>query len=146
MVFIAEIYDRLSPEPLQGDDLKRYYVDSFAGRGDNPMISLKRLLRSKPDGKFQILFSGYRGCGKSTELNKLQREISDDFIGLNFSAVKELDPVNINYVELFVLAMEKLFDVVGTNHIRINPQLFESVRQWSRSAEIENIRELTGEA
>ena len=146
MVSIAEIYDRLSPEPLQGDDLKRYYVDSFAGRGDNPMISLKRLLRSKPDGKFQILFSGYRGCGKSTELNKLQREISDDFIGLNFSAVKELDPVNINYVELFVLAMEKLFDVVGTNHIRINPQLFESVRQWSRSAEIENIRELTGEA
>ncbi|MFZ4525379.1 MAG: P-loop NTPase fold protein [Chlorobium sp.] len=146
MVSIAEIYDRLSPEPLQGDDLQRYYVDSFAGRGDNPMISLKRLLLGKPDGKLQILFSGYRGCGKSTELNKLQREISDDFIGLNFSAVKELDPVNINYVELFVLAMEKLFDVVGTNHIRINPQLFESVRQWSRSAEIENIRELTGEA
>ena len=44
MVSIAEIYDRLSPEPLQGDDLQRYYVDSFAGRGDNPMISLKRLL------------------------------------------------------------------------------------------------------
>ncbi len=146
MVSIAEIYDRLSPEPLQGDDLKRYYVDSFAGRGDNPMISLKRLLQSKPDGKLQILFSGYRGCGKSTELNELQREISDDFIVLNFSVLKDLDPVNINYVELFVIAMEKLFDVVDKHNIRINPQLFASVSEWSHSVEIEKITKLTGDA
>lgn len=110
------------------------------------MISLKRLLQNKPNGKLQILFSGYRGCGKSTELNKLQQELSNDFIVLNFSVLDELDPVSLNYVELFIITMEKLFEVVGTYHININPQMFEIVRQWSSSKEIEDIRELTGEA
>ena len=146
MVPLSSVYERFSLDALAGDELDSYYVDAFEGRGGNPIKSLKRRLLDKPDGKLQILFSGYRGCGKSTELNKLQREISDDFIVLNFSVLKELDPVNINYVELFVITMEKLFDVVGQYNIRINPQLFKSVSEWSRSAEIEDIRRLTGEA
>jgi len=146
MVSIIDIYDRLSTEPLQGAELEKYYVDAFKGRGDNPMLSLKRLLQRQANGKLQILFSGYRGCGKSTELNKLQQEISHEFIVLNFSALKELDPVNINYVELFIITMEKLFEAVNDYHLAINQHLFESIRQWSNSTEIERIRELTGEA
>jgi len=146
MTDISSIFNRLSIEPLHGDELDSYYVDAFRGRGDNPVMSLKRRLLGDPNGKQQILFSGYRGCGKSTELNKLQREIGDGFIVLNFSVLKELDPVNINYVELFVITMEKLFDVVGRYEITINPQLFRSITAWSRTAEIEKIRVLTGEA
>ena len=146
MVTLSSVYERLSTDALNGDELDSYYVDAFEGRGDNPIISLKRRLNDKPEGKLQILFSGYRGCGKSTELNKLQREISDDFIVLNFSVREELDPVNINYVELFVITMEKLFGVVGEYNIRINPQLFKSISEWSHTAEIEKIRVLTGEA
>ncbi|MGB7510142.1 MAG: hypothetical protein WBP54_02510 [Pelodictyon phaeoclathratiforme] len=78
MADISEIYELLSPEPLSGEGLDTYYVDAFKGRGDNPVMSLQRRLFVKPDGKLQILFSGYRGCGKSTELNKLQREISGE--------------------------------------------------------------------
>ena len=146
MVPLSSVYERFSLDALSGDELDSYYVDAFEGRGGNPIKSLKRQLLNKPGGDLQILFSGYRGCGKSTELNKLQREISDDFVVLNFSVLKELDPVNINYVELFVITMEKLFDVVSQYNIRINPQLFKSVSEWSRSAEIEEIRQLTGEA
>ena len=145
MVPISSIYERLSSDPLSGDELDSYYVDAFKGRGDNPVMSLRRRLLDKPDGKLQILFSGYRGCGKSTELNKLQREISGDFIVLNFSVLKDLDPVNINYVELFVITMEKLFDVVGEYNIRINPQLLKSIGEWSCTAEIQEITKFTGE-
>ncbi|ABL65910.1 P-loop NTPase fold protein [Chlorobium phaeobacteroides] len=143
---LSAIYERLSTEPLKGDELDSYYVDAFEGRGDNPVMSLKRRLLDKPGGKLQILFSGYRGCGKSTELNKLQHDIRDDFIVLNFSIREELDLVNINYVELFVITMEKLFEVVGSYNIDINPQLYKSVSEWSRTVEIEKIRLLTGEA
>jgi len=143
---LSAIYKRLSTGALEGDELDSYYVDAFEGRGDNPVMSLKRRLLDNPGGKLQILFSGYRGCGKSTELNKLQQEISNDFIVLNFSIREELDLVNLNYVELFVITMEKLFDVVAEYNIRINPQLFKSVSEWSRTVEIEKIRVLTGEA
>lgn len=143
---LSAIYQRLSTGALEGDELDSCYVDAFEGRGDNPVMSLKRRLLNNPGGKLQILFSGYRGCGKSTELNKLQQEISNDFMVLNFSIREELDLVNLNYVELFVITMEKLFDVVAEYNIRINPQLFKSVSEWSRTVEIEKIRVLTGEA
>ena len=146
MVPLSSVYERFSLDALSGDELDSYYVDVFEGRGGNPIKSLKRQLLNKPGGDLQILFSGYRGCGKSTELNKLQREISGDFIVLNFSVLKELDPVNINYVELFVTTMEKLFNIVETHNIRINPQLLKSIGDWSSTAEIEKIRVLTGEA
>ncbi len=143
---LSAIYKRLSTGALEGDELDSYYVDAFEGRGDNPVMSLKRRLLDNPGGKLQILFSGYRGCGKSTELNKLQQEISNDFMVLNFSIREELDLVNLNYVELFVITIEKLFDVVAEYNISINPQLFKSVSEWSRTVEIEKIRALTGEA
>ena len=143
---LSAIYKRLSTDALEGDELDSYYVDAFEGRGDNPVMTLKRRLLDNPGGKLQILFSGYRGCGKSTELNKLQQEISNEFIVLNFSIREELDLVNLNYVELFVITMEKLFDVVAEYNIIINPQLFKSVTEWSRTVEIEKIRVLTGEA
>jgi hypothetical protein len=146
MVSLYEIHDRLSPEPLKAESLDKYYVDVYEGRGDQPIKSLKRLLENKPEGKLQVLFSGYRGCGKSTELNKLQKEISDKFIVMNYSVIRELDPVSLNYVELIVTTMEKLFETVVDNKLRINPDLFKSISAWSQSAEIEKIRELTGEA
>ena len=84
MTDLFSVYDKLSPEPLQEKDLD-CYVDTYQGRGGvRPVSTLKRLLGYNregilPDGKLpdrelQILFSGYKGCGKSTELNKLQYE------------------------------------------------------------------------
>ncbi len=42
MADISEIYELLSPEFLSGEGLDTSYVDAFAGRGDNPVLSLKK--------------------------------------------------------------------------------------------------------
>ncbi len=144
---LSSIFSRLSTNALEQEGLDDYYVDVSRGRGErgyNPIDVLKLRLDNNPGGKLQILFSGYRGCGKSTELNKLQQKISADFFVLNFSVLEDLDLVNINYVELFVIIMEKLFNLVAEHHIRVKPSLFASIREWSRTAEIQKITELTG--
>lgn len=146
MADLSTVYEKLSPEPLKDAMIDEFYVDAIAGRGDDPVKTLKRHLLKDPAGKQQILFSGYRGCGKSTELNKMAKEIARDMIVLNYSALSELDPMTISYVELFVITMEKLFDISDKYHFAIRPELLRSVNAWRQSAEIEKIRELTTEA
>ncbi|MFM9949982.1 MAG: P-loop NTPase fold protein [Saprospiraceae bacterium] len=143
MADLSIVYDRMSADPLDGADLKAYYINLFAGRGDNPILPLKRRLENSPAGKLQILFSGYRGCGKSTELNKLKSEIQHEFIVLHYSVLHELDPININYVELFIITMEKLFGVAETEKVPISNSLLRSVQAWVESEEIQKVRDLS---
>lgn len=139
------IHQALSLEPLRGENMEQYYVDLFNARGDNPVKSLRRRLNADPRGKLQILFSGYRGCGKSTELNKLKTEIENDFIVLSFSILQELDPVNINYVELVMLTMEKLFEVAEAKKLSIDPKLLKTIQNWLNTEEIQKVKAVSAE-
>lgn len=141
---LVNLDDFLSPYPLEGENLKRFYVELEEGRGDNPKLYLEDILRNNPMGKQQLLFSGYRGCGKSTELNKLQELIADDFITVSYSVLQEFNPTNINYVELFIIVMEKLFKMAETEQIEIRASLLQSIKDWVDSEEIKKVQELAG--
>jgi broad-specificity NMP kinase len=130
--------------PLSGETLK-YYTDLFVARGDNPIMTLKRRLDSSPNGKLQILFSGYRGCGKSTELNKLAKQIEQDFVVLNLQVLKELDPININYVEIFILTMEKLCKAAEKFEIDVSDHFLDSIKGWVNSEEVQKIRSFSAD-
>jgi hypothetical protein len=138
MQSLEAIRTLLEPFPLEGETLE-YYIDLFNARGENPIAPLKRILTNNPLGHRQILFSGYRGCGKSTELNRLISEIEGDFIVMKLNLLKELDPVNLNYVEIIILMMEKLFEAVKENKIKVSKKFLDSIQAWVNSEEIEKI-------
>ena len=75
----------------------------------------------------------------------MAQRIADRILVLNYS-VKELDQITLNYVELFVLAMEKLFALSHDNGISIQQALLDSVNVWRRSTEIEKVRELAADS
>lgn len=142
---LNSIHSRLSANPLSSPkEIEKFYIDLFESRGDNPIKSLKRKLINDASGELQILFSGYRGCGKSTELNKLKTEIQNEFMVLNFSVLQELDPFNINYIELITLTMEKLFKEADEQKISVRKALLESINAWLNTEEIEKIRTYGG--
>ena len=109
---LEEVYDYFQNKPISLDDFDKFYVNADKGRGRLTYTRLRRRLENDPDGSLKILFAGHKGCGKTTELVRLQKYIEKDFIVLNFSVVKELDILNINYIELFIVTMEKLFSFV----------------------------------
>ncbi|MBF0395203.1 MAG: hypothetical protein HQK78_00350 [Desulfobacterales bacterium] len=125
----------ISPEEF--DEL---YINADAGRGDRVFDRLKLLLSNNIEGSLKILLAGHRGCGKTTELIRLQKYIDNDFIILNFSVAKELDMLNIHYIELFIVAMEKLFLFVQKNNFKIADEYLENIKNWVTSHEIETVR------
>ena len=57
---------------------RRYYIDFSKVRGEKIIDVLKRTIsRSPSDKRTCQLFSGHIGCGKSTELSRLQKELTD---------------------------------------------------------------------
>ena len=60
--------------PLVGADIERYYVDLSNVRNTEAIESVSTQLEFLEPAEFcSILFTGHRGCGKSTELRKIQK-------------------------------------------------------------------------
>lgn len=140
-VNLDQIFRKFSTKPLELDQLEEYYVPAQEGRGANPTWRIKNLLSKNQDINTHILFAGYRGCGKSTELNRLQKELQHDFLVVNFSVMEELDVVSLHYIELFIVTMEKLFTFANDNNLDINQEYLDSINHWMDTTEIKEIRD-----
>ena len=139
---LDDIYQAFRGEPLGMADMAVFYQATKPARGTrDPRQRIARLLKKLPDSYEHFLFVGYKGCGKSTELNHLQMDISHQFLVLNYSVQKELDPVHLNYIELFIVTMEKLFAVAEEKRLPIRQELLDSIQHWMASEEVEEIRE-----
>ncbi|MFN0034682.1 MAG: hypothetical protein ACKVUS_06425 [Saprospiraceae bacterium] len=77
---LDQVYSAFSTRPLAIEELDEYYLNTALARGDNnPRWSIANRLKNTDTGHLQFLFIGYRGCGKSTELNTLQRDVQTAF-------------------------------------------------------------------
>jgi predicted ATP-dependent serine protease len=67
-------------QPLSDEGLERYYVDLSQVRRTESIEEVNTVLDFQVAGEFRtILFTGHRGCGKSTELQRIQRQWQQDF-------------------------------------------------------------------
>lgn len=140
---LTQIFENFQNKPLDMDNFDRLWVNTDEVRGQRKIINiLKRRLESNAIGSMKILFAGHRGCGKSTELVRLEKEIHNDFLILRFSVVRELDFLNLNYIELFITLMEKLFEfVTNESKIKLQKKLLKNITNWTASKEIEEIKD-----
>lgn len=138
---ISEIDKAFSLYPLKPDQMA-FYRNTAKGRdGHEVRKRIEKLLRQNPDTAEHILFVASRGSGKSTELNRLQKDISDEYLVFNFSVIEELNGETLNYIELYIVTMERLFDYVLKEKIKISNQYIRVIQDWVQSREIEEIRD-----
>lgn len=108
---LDDAYRAFDPlRPLSGPLLEAYYVE----RKSNPIDRIRAILLRTPDIPDKILFTGHRGCGKSTELNRLlgDPQIQKTFLVVPFSLAEVLDPLDLGYVDLLVAIEAGLYRAV----------------------------------
>jgi len=141
-VSINDVYTTFKYRPLEINELDDFYIETERVRGGKPARRRIARMLDKEIGDFQhILLVGYKGTGKSTELNHLQRDIQDKYLVINYSVMQELDPQHLNYIELFIVTMERLFALAKDNNLKISKEYINNISHWIKSKEILEIRE-----
>lgn len=83
--------------------LDAFYVD----RNNKARIDMRVLLQANDLRRGQsvkLLFSGHKGSGKSTELNKLCTELDDRFFIVKVSTSQIVSPTDLTHIDIILLA------------------------------------------
>lgn len=138
-ISIWDAKNRLSyNDPLEPND--PMFVDTSTARGDFNLMHLYRglhiddkdLLQNPPQKKY-ILFTGHRGCGKSTELLRVAKYLHDPkrFYVIHLDCLKKLDINNLKYSDvLLALAAELLTKLEEENNISIESVHLTRLENW----------------
>ncbi len=142
---VAEVFRAVVSKPLSLEDMDQFYCNTDEARGNElgAREELDEIIKGNAfnGGNAHILFVGYRGCGKSTELNHLQKDLMDEYMVLNYSVMTELDPMSINYIELFIVTMEKLFRLAIDQNIPIDRLYIDKIIEWTQTTEVQAIND-----
>ena len=81
---LNEIDITLESKALNEDNYESYYVATQEARGgEDPISEISRKIKNLENKNLKVLFSGFKGCGKSTELLRLQKALKEDFVALS---------------------------------------------------------------
>ncbi|MEG4534075.1 ATP-binding protein [Microcoleus sp. D2_18a_D3] len=106
---------------------QRYYIDFAEVRGGKVINILKRtitrLARDKPTCQ---LFTGHIGCGKSTELSRLQKELTDEgFHVVYFESTQDLDEMDLDLTDIMLAIARRVTQSLEEGKISLQPQRFK---------------------
>ena len=124
--------------PLEPDDPR--LVETAAARGDFSRAPLlrrlgvdpaTRQLKKAPHRCYAVL-SGHRGCGKSTELRRIARQLDSPlaYCVVFLDVLSTLDPHNLRYPDVFLALAEELVSVLTKREVEIDGEHLESLESW----------------
>lgn len=125
-------------EPLSASDER--FVDTASARGDFSFTPLLRpygvdlrsdAMKFVPTNCYS-LFCGHRGCGKSTELRRLDTMLNrpERFFVVFLDALKELDIHNLSYTDVLMALAKGLLQRITSENIVIDPVFLYKLHQW----------------
>ncbi len=127
-------FDPLYPLPADCP----FYVE----REDKPLNKLKRALLREHRQPPKYFFSGHRGCGKSTELNRLavDDEINQKFFVVKYSVKDICDVNNLSYIDVLFSLGAQLFIEYSDSGKELRPELIKALENWKNDV-VEQVRE-----
>ncbi|GAB4227919.1 MAG: hypothetical protein Kow00121_56700 [Elainellaceae cyanobacterium] len=106
---------------------RQYYIDFSSVRGNNIIQDLKRTIAYTDHHTCQ-LFSGHLGCGKSTELLRLQADLEQlGFYVVYFEASQALDTVDVDVTDILMAIAQQVSASLEQSQIHLHPQGFKKL-------------------
>lgn len=117
--------------PLEGTDFERYYVALTGVRNRRAIAGvLKRLEYLEPGETSAILFTGHRGCGKSTELKRIQNQLEASYQVIYLDVEQEVDVNDLVYSDLYLVVIKHIEIALRQLKLSLNEKLKNSFERW----------------
>jgi energy-coupling factor transporter ATP-binding protein EcfA2 len=131
--------------PLTGEGLQNYYVDLASVRKTEAIEGVNTILDFQEAGQFcTILFTGHRGCGKSTELQRIQSQWQQDYRVIYLEANEETDINDAEYTDLYLIVIKQVEFEMRRLGLKFDSQLLKGFEDWFK--EVTNETEQTVES
>lgn len=137
---VSEMLNAFSPEPLHGEQMKKFYCNDtmeyrMSDKYDSPMEDIFEMCQEGTQNAFLLL--GHKGCGKSTELNRLSAELSArGYKVRTIVCSTDLDMFNIVYSDLFILMGEALLSIADECGCKISDRILNDIIHfWDEGVE-----------
>ncbi|NER21067.1 MAG: ATP-binding protein [Symploca sp. SIO1C2] len=110
------------------DDLK-YYIDFSSVRGGNLIEELKdNITFFCPDEPTCELFTGHIGCGKSTELRRLEAELKQEgFHVVYFESSQDLEMMDVDVGDILLAIARRVSESLQEVNISLQPGYFKNL-------------------
>ncbi len=143
---LSEVAAVIDLEPLGLKDKR--YENLAAGRGgSNELAELRECLKNydASDNRFaKIAFTGHRGSGKTTELYRLEDDVSDRFTTVHFTADEALLG-EYDYTDLFLWLVDEIVRKFEADGMPLDRQLAEQVARWFDAVTMKQTDKVTSE-
>lgn len=136
---LKEAFRACDVGPLVGRGVERYYVNLSEVRNTEAIQGISTRLDFLEPGEFSsILFTGHRGCGKSTELRRLQEDWQSKYQIIYLEADAELDINDAEYTDLYLVIIKKVADELYKLGSKFDTQLLANFESWFKDITQEN--------
>ncbi len=124
--------------PLPVEDER--YIDLSLVRGENQNV-VKKIAKAISykipdedaviDHYYRQLVTGHRGCGKSTELLRLQAQLQQDRLFVVYFDVEAmLNLGDINYIDILLLIAYQVVEKLNAAEMSLDQRLVDAIYQW----------------
>ena len=135
---INDIINAFKPGPLEPDELDEFFCDGTIEErtGDIYISPIKDIFEAcqKPGERNTFLFLGHKGCGKSTELNKMADQLrKKGYEALIINCNADIDLVNPIYTDILILMGEALLKIAEKAGCKLDRAIEEQLLSfWAR--------------
>src|SRR4028119_1619715 len=128
---LGKFYQACNPSPLDmgNAEERKYYIDFSSVRGGNIMRELGRTIsRLSPDKPTCQLFTGHIGCGKSTELQRLNADLGQQgFHVVYFESSQVLEMADVDVTDILLAIARQVSESLDAVQIKLKPGYFVSL-------------------
>lgn len=118
--------------PLEGEEaIASYDVDLSPVRSSVAISSVSTQLDFLAAKKFDsLLFTGHRGCGKSTELQKLKKRWERPYRVIYVESDVEIDSKDADYTDLYLVIIKQVSDDLAKLGLSFSHSLLKAFEDW----------------
>lgn len=126
---LKDVFNTANPIPLQSDDER--YVDCSSVRGNEDTVEQLYRRITWSDLPTVQLFTGHRGCGKSTELLRLRHELEEaDFAVIYFEADEVIGMEDLIYSDILVAMARQVYQGLAQMGVELGDDLLDDIFEW----------------